>query len=114
MSGIKAAKTTSSLPATAAAGDRPGSHCPACGSPVPGRRRAAATTALHRVLPVLSERERDVLQLVAEGLSNRDIGQKLGLSDHTVKAHLARIGRKWQMGDRAGLVALGMRLGVIA
>jgi DNA-binding NarL/FixJ family response regulator len=62
----------------------------------------------------LSEREIQVLQLVADGLSNQLIARRLGLTDHTVKSHLARIGRKWEMGDRAGLVAMGMRAGVIA
>jgi len=61
----------------------------------------------------LSDREVQVLQLVAEGLTNQLIARRLGLAHHTVKSHLARIGRKWEMGERAGLVAMGMRAGVI-
>ena len=49
----------------------------------------------------LSAREIQVLQLVADGKSNKDIGTALGLSALTVKSHLARIARKLGTGDRA-------------
>jgi DNA-binding NarL/FixJ family response regulator len=62
----------------------------------------------------LSAREIQVLQLVAEGQSNKDIGVQLGLSALTVKSHLARIARKLGTGDRAEMVATSMRSGVIA
>lgn len=62
---------------------------------------------------ILSDREVQVLRLVATGRSNRDAGAVLGLSALTVKSHLARIGRKLGTGDRAELVALGMRHGLI-
>ncbi len=61
----------------------------------------------------LSAREVEVLQLVAEGQSNKEIGEALGLSALTVKSHLSRIGRKLGTGDRAQMVALAMRAGVI-
>lgn len=61
----------------------------------------------------LTEREIEVLQAVAEGMSNRAIGSYLGLSALTVKSHMARIGRKLGTGDRARMVALAMRSGVI-
>ncbi len=51
------------------------------------------------------------LQLVAEGSSNKEIGEELGLSALTVKSHLARIARKLGTGDRAEMVALAMRSG---
>ncbi len=57
----------------------------------------------------LSGREVEVLQLVAEGNSNRDVGDRLRLSALTVKSHLARIARKMGTGDRAEMVALAMR-----
>lgn len=57
----------------------------------------------------LSPREVEVLQHVAEGRSNREIGDLLGLSALTVKSHLARIGRKLGTGDRAEMVAIGFR-----
>jgi DNA-binding NarL/FixJ family response regulator len=62
----------------------------------------------------LSAREIQVLQLVADGQSNKDIGQALGLSALTVKSHLARIARKLGTGDRAEMVATAMRSGAIA
>lgn len=62
---------------------------------------------------LLSEREVQVLQHVADGFSNKEIASALTLSALTVKSHLARIGRKMGSGDRAELVALGMRQGLI-
>jgi DNA-binding NarL/FixJ family response regulator len=62
----------------------------------------------------LSAREIQVLQLVADGKSNRDIGEELGLSALTVKSHLARIARKLGTGDRAEMVITAMRAGVVA
>ncbi|HVA60451.1 MAG TPA: response regulator transcription factor [Mycobacteriales bacterium] len=61
----------------------------------------------------LSGREVEVLRLVADGRSNKEIGEDLGLSALTVKSHLARIARKLGTGDRAEMVALAMRAGVI-
>lgn len=62
----------------------------------------------------LSSREVQVLQQVADGRSNKDIGETLGLSALTVKSHLARIARKLGTGDRAAMVALALRARVIA
>jgi len=79
---------------------------------------AAATTA--RAIPVtpaptaeLSARELSVLARVAEGRTNRLIGEELGLSALTVKSHLARISRKLGTGDRAELVAIAIRTRMI-
>ncbi|MGN6598327.1 MAG: LuxR C-terminal-related transcriptional regulator [Actinomycetales bacterium] len=62
----------------------------------------------------LSLRELEVLQLVADGQSNREVADALGLSALTVKSHLARIGRKLGTGDRAEMVALVLRCGLIS
>ena len=62
----------------------------------------------------LSAREIEVLRLVADGRSNKAIGQTMGLSALTVKSHLARIARKLGTGDRAGMVAVGMRGGILS
>jgi DNA-binding NarL/FixJ family response regulator len=62
----------------------------------------------------LSAREIQVLQLVANGKSNKRIGEDLGLSALTVKSHLARIARKLGTGDRAEMVATALRSGAIA
>jgi DNA-binding NarL/FixJ family response regulator len=62
----------------------------------------------------LSAREVEVLQLVADGQSNKEIGTALGLSALTVKSHLARIARKLGTGDRAELVMISLRSGLIS
>ena len=59
----------------------------------------------------LTGREVEVLQAVADGRSNKEIGAYLGLSSLTVKSHMARISRKLGTGDRAELVAIAMRAG---
>lgn len=61
----------------------------------------------------LSEREIEVISLVADGRSNRWIGQQLGVSMLTVKSHMARISRKFGTGDRAHIVGKALRAGVI-
>jgi DNA-binding CsgD family transcriptional regulator len=60
---------------------------------------------------VLPPREAQILERVAEGQTNREIGTALGLSMFTVKSHLARIARKFHTGDRAHMVALALRAG---
>ena len=54
----------------------------------------------------LSEREREVAALVAEGRTNREIGERLVLSEKTVANHLSRIFRRLDLGSRAELAAL--------
>lgn len=61
----------------------------------------------------LSGREIEVLQLVGNGHSNKEIGVSLGLSALTVKSHLARVARKLGTGDRAEMVVVAMRAGVV-
>ncbi|HET6449282.1 MAG TPA: alpha/beta fold hydrolase [Conexibacter sp.] len=62
---------------------------------------------------LLSPREREVLTLVAQGLSEREIAQQLVLSQHTVHRHVANIRRKLGRGTRAAAVAEATRLGLI-
>ncbi|MEU3619420.1 response regulator transcription factor [Streptomyces sp. NPDC006872] len=59
----------------------------------------------------LTEREREVLGLVAAGLSNDDIAQRLHLSPHTAKTHVNRIMTKLHARDRAQLVVIAYRTG---
>ncbi|WP_318011439.1 helix-turn-helix transcriptional regulator [Actinotalea sp. M2MS4P-6] len=66
-------------------------------------------SAAHRTGPELTARELGVLELVAEGRSNKQIGETLELSALTVKSHLARISRKIGTGDRAEMVAFAIR-----
>jgi ATP/maltotriose-dependent transcriptional regulator MalT len=59
---------------------------------------------------LLSPREREVLGLVAQGLRNREIGQRLFISEVTVKAHLRNIMRKLGARSRGHAVAIANRL----
>lgn len=63
--------------------------------------------------PSLSDRERDVLRLVAAGGSNRDIAAKLFISEATVKTHLLHVYAKLEVSDRAAAVAVGYERGLL-
>ena len=62
----------------------------------------------------LSEREIQVLQLIAEGLTNQEVATRLYLSLHTVKAHARNIYRKLAVRNRTQAVAKGRTLGVLS
>lgn len=69
--------------------------------------------ARDRPVEGLTSREREVLVLVADGLSNREIGGRLDISEHTVKFHIAAMFGKLGVATRAEAVQRGMRLGLI-
>jgi pimeloyl-ACP methyl ester carboxylesterase/DNA-binding CsgD family transcriptional regulator len=69
----------------------------------------AARAAKTPSLDALSAREREVLALIADGLSNMAIAQRLRLSDHTVKRHVANILLKLDLPSRAAAAALAGR-----
>jgi DNA-binding NarL/FixJ family response regulator len=62
---------------------------------------------------VLSSREVEVLELVAQGKSNRDIAGELWISEATVKSHLLHIYDKLGTADRASAVAAAMKRGIL-
>jgi DNA-binding NarL/FixJ family response regulator len=62
---------------------------------------------------VLTPREREVLSLLAQGLANKSIAPRLGISEHTVKAHVASIFEKLGAGTRAEAVVMAARLGIL-
>jgi two-component system nitrate/nitrite response regulator NarL len=62
-----------------------------------------------RTGPSLSAREREVLELIATGLSSPEVARRLNLSTTTVKTHLQRLYEKLGVGDRAAAVAEAMR-----
>ena len=61
----------------------------------------------------LAARERQVLELVAKGTSNRDIARELFISEATVKTHLSHIFTKLDVTDRAAAVAKGYEQGIL-
>jgi DNA-binding NarL/FixJ family response regulator len=62
----------------------------------------------------LTAREQEVLQLIAAGLPNKTIAARLGISEHTVKFHVASIFSKLGAASRAEAVRLGARRGLVA
>ncbi|TYL46129.1 response regulator transcription factor [Nocardioides sp. BGMRC 2183] len=71
------------------------------------RRQGAEATAL-------TEREHDVLLLLAEGLNAAAIGQRLYLSESTTKSHIARIYQKLGAANRAQALVTAMRIGLLS
>ena len=63
--------------------------------------------------PVLSTREREVLQLIGEGFSHKQIAGELNISIHTVRDHQERIKKAYKIRTHAELVRLAVRLGLV-
>ena len=68
---------------------------------------------LRDLVEPLTRREREVLQMVAAGSGNKEIAAKLGISEHTVKFHVAAILGKLGAESRTEAVALGIRRGLV-
>jgi DNA-binding NarL/FixJ family response regulator len=76
-------------------------------------RRPARQVVNDQVLTVLTGREREILSLVAEGLSNDEIAVRLYLSPLTSKTHVSRILSKLNARDRAQLVVIAYETGLV-
>jgi DNA-binding NarL/FixJ family response regulator len=63
--------------------------------------------------PTLSNREREILALLADGLGNKQIAARLGISTNTVKTHLELLFDKLGVSSRAEAVATGVRRGLL-
>ena len=74
---------------------------------------ASNPTAASAESTVLTPRELEVLRLMAEGAANKNIAWKLGISEHTVKFHVASILAKLNASTRTEAVAIGIRKGMI-
>src|SRR5712664_2766876 len=60
------------------------------------------------VLTVLTDRERQIMALVSEGLSNKEIGRRLNIADGTIKVHLHHVYQKLEISNRTVLAALAI------
>lgn len=81
-------------------------------TPVPDRAEPAASQSTG--LDVLSPRERQVLEMVAQGKSNAEIGRKLGLSHKTIGRHRERIMNRLNLHSRTELVKFAIRTRLIS
>lgn len=66
-----------------------------------------------QLIDPLTEREIEVLQLLAQGMANKQIALQLGISEHTVKFHISGIYTKFGVTNRTAAVRLGVRWGLI-
>jgi len=76
------------------------------------RIRATAETP-EVFIEALTNRELEVLRMVADGLVNKEIAAKLGISDHTAKFHVAQILAKLGAGSRTEAVTIAIRRGLV-
>lgn len=74
----------------------------------PAPRKSAETVKINS----LSDRQREVIELIGEGLRNKVIGDRLGISEGTVRRHLNDIFNKLDMGDRFELMIYAYRHGL--
>jgi DNA-binding NarL/FixJ family response regulator len=75
--------------------------------------RPGPYTAVSAQMDLLTKREREVLILLAEGLPNGEVSKRLGISETTVKTHLARVMAKLCVGDRTQAVIAAYRSGLV-
>jgi two-component system response regulator NreC len=77
-------------------------------------RRAKTHESDEEALSILTPRERELLQLIATGLTNRQIAERLHVSVKTVETHRGNMMRKLDVHDRAGLVKFAIDSGLIS
>ena len=66
------------------------------------------STITENALAVLTDRERQIMRLVSEGLSNKEIGRRLNITDGTIKVHLHHIFQKLEISNRTVLAAIAI------
>ncbi len=80
---------------------------------IAGKKNTAATPG-HPAIDALSQREREVLLLIARGHSNQQIADKLFLSVKTVESYRSRLMTKLGLKDRSELTRLALETGLLA
>jgi DNA-binding NarL/FixJ family response regulator len=81
---------------------------PAPGHAVPREQEQTNIAISENVLTVLTDRERQIMALVSEGLSNKEIGRRLNIADGTIKVHLHHIYQKLEISNRTVLAAFAI------
>ncbi|MBE0680957.1 MAG: response regulator transcription factor [Anaerolineales bacterium] len=76
--------------------------------------RIGESTSEDSLIEPLTAREKEVLQLMAQGLANKQIALSLGISEHTVKFHLSSLYTKMGISSRTEAVRRGIELGLIS
>jgi len=77
------------------------------------KRATIAPAGGHKASELLSERESEVLKLVMSGMSNKEIAEKLFLSQRTIKAHLTNIFNKLNVASRSEAIVKGLQWGLV-
>jgi DNA-binding NarL/FixJ family response regulator len=85
---------------------------PDAAQPVRGQANVARREGSPRTVS-LTPREHEVLQALAEGLANKQVAARLGISEHTIKTHVTAVFEKLGVTTRAEAVARGVQLGVL-
>lgn len=86
---------------------------PSISEPVMNMLLSPTDTSAEKTADLLTPREREVLQLVAEGLTNKGIGDILNISVKTVEKHRANLMSKLEVNDLASLIREGIKQGLI-
>jgi len=81
---------------------------PSSDQAVPREREQRDVAIAENVLTVLTDRERQIMALVSEGLSNKEIGRRLNIADGTIKVHLHHVYQKLEISNRTVLAALAI------
>jgi DNA-binding NarL/FixJ family response regulator len=79
----------------------------------PSTQTIAPTMRDHATAPVLTHREQQILELLADGLGNKQIAARLGITTNTVKTHLELLFDKLDVSSRAEAVATAARTGLL-
>jgi two-component system NarL family response regulator len=73
----------------------------------------AAALAARNAQPSITPREVEVVQLIAQGMRNKEIAVALGISEQTAKVHVKNILSKLNLSDRSAVIAVAVRRGII-